>query len=130
MHIKVNMIDMGNYNIGILKEPSSHKSMLFTMLCVIFIIPREICNMDILLHVCIIFQIPNKRSFFQNSKKKLKFLTHPYINIENFFFIFNMRFFKYYWSHTYIKFYNLYMHKTSYTFILIFKHFFLQCLPF
>ena len=97
--------------------------MLFTMLNIIFIIPREICNMDILLHVCIIFKISNKRCFFQN-RKKLKFLTHPYINISTFLFISNMRFFKYYWSQTYIKFHNLYMHKTSYAFILIFKDFF------
>ena len=57
--------------------------------------------------------------------KKSKFHTYPYINIEISSFIFNMRvLFKYYWSHTYNKFHNFYMHKTSYTFILIFKHLF------
>ena len=96
MHIEVNVIDIGNYKIGILKEQSSYKSMLFTILFVIFIIPREICNMDILRHVCIYFQISNERSYFQNSTNKFKFLTHPYINIAKFFFITNMRFFKYY----------------------------------
>ena len=55
MHIEVNIIDIGNYNIGILKGQSSHKSMLFTMLFVIFIIPREIRYMDIFLHMCVYY---------------------------------------------------------------------------
>ena len=53
---------------------------------------------------------------FQNSPKKFKFHTNPCINVLKFFFIFNMQIFKYYWAHTYMKFYNLYMHKTLYTF--------------
>ena len=58
---------------------------------------------------------------FPKSKNECKFHTHPYINIAKFFFIFYMRVFKYYWSHTYIKFHILYIHKTSYTFKLISK---------
>ena len=83
MHIEVNFIDIENYKIGILKGQSSHISMLSTMLFVMFTIPREICNMNILLHVCIFFQILNSEfsEFFQNSTKKFRFLTHPYINI-------------------------------------------------
>ena len=61
---------------------------------------------------------------FYNSTKKFKFHTHPYINIAEFFFILNMRIFQYYLSYTYIKFHNLDMHKTLYTFILISEHLF------
>ena len=50
------------------------------MLFVIFIIPREICNMDmqlmqmdILLHVCIIFWNSNKISYFRIQQIKLSF---------------------------------------------------------
>ena len=57
MHIEVNTIDIKNYNISILKGQSSYKSMWLTMFFAIFIIPKEICNRDILLHVCIIFLI-------------------------------------------------------------------------
>ena len=46
MHIEVNAIDIENYEIGILKGQSSQQSMPFIMLFVIFVIPREICNMD------------------------------------------------------------------------------------
>ena len=46
MHIKVNTIDIGDYNVGIVHKPSSLKPMWFTMLFLIFTIPREICNMD------------------------------------------------------------------------------------
>ena len=46
MYIKINTIDIGNYNIGISKGQSSYKSMWFTMLFVIYIIPKEIFNMD------------------------------------------------------------------------------------
>ena len=66
MDIEVTTINIRNYDIGILKAQSSYKSMWFTMLFVIFIILREICNMDILLYVCIIFQISNKLSYFRN----------------------------------------------------------------
>ena len=46
MHIKVNTIDTGNYNIDILRGQPSYKSMWFTMLFEIFIVPSKICNMD------------------------------------------------------------------------------------
>ena len=39
-------IDIGNYNTGILKGQSSYKSMWFTILFVVFIIPKEIFNTD------------------------------------------------------------------------------------
>ena len=46
MRIEVNAINIENYSTGFLKGHSSYKSMWFTMLFVIFIIPREICNME------------------------------------------------------------------------------------
>ena len=68
------------------------------MLFVIFIIPREIFNMDmqsmqmdILLHVFIIFQNSNKLSWLRIQQIKFEFHTQPYINIAKFFCIFNMR---------------------------------------
>ena len=66
------------------------------MLFVIFIIPREICNMDmqlmqmdILLHVCIIFRFShllssNKLSYFRIQQIKLSFI-HICILIMQFF---------------------------------------------
>ena len=56
MHIEVNTID-----IGILQGQFSYKSIIFTTLFVIFIIPREICNMDMqykiwkFFHMCVLF---------------------------------------------------------------------------
>ena len=61
MHIEVNTIDIENYNISIFKGRSSYKSMWFTILFVIFIIPREICNMDMqyaiwtFFYMCVLF---------------------------------------------------------------------------
>ena len=46
MHIEVNIIDIRDYNIGISKGLSSWKSIWFAILFLSFIIPREICNMD------------------------------------------------------------------------------------
>ena len=47
MYIYVNTIDIRNYNIGFLKGQSLYTSMCFTMLFVIFIIPREIPKKDV-----------------------------------------------------------------------------------
>ena len=72
MHIEVNTIDIENYNIGILKGQSSYKSMWFTNFVCNFHntdgnleYGHAICSMDILLRVCIIFQISNKWSYFR-----------------------------------------------------------------
>ena len=61
------------------------------MLFVIFIIPRKICNMDmqwkqmdILLHVCIIFQIFNKLSYFRIQQIKLSFIHLLILILQNF----------------------------------------------
>ena len=81
MHIEINAIDIEHYNIGILKGQ-------FNMIHVIFSFHNTegnlqyrdaVCNMNILLHMCIIFQ-NSYRSYF-----KIKF--------AKFFFIFNMRIF-------------------------------------
>ena len=52
---RVNTIDIRNYKIRTSKRQSSYKSIRFTMLFLIFIIPREICNMDILFIYIFIF---------------------------------------------------------------------------
>ena len=61
---------------------------------------------------------------FQNSTKQFKFHTQAYINIA-IFYLFSMCEFFNITDHMYIKFYNLCMHKTSYTFILFFTYLFI-----
>ena len=79
-------------------------------------------KMYILLHMCIIFQIFNKLSYFRIQQIKLSFL-HIRLILQNFSLfsiceIFNII------DHTYIEFHNFDTHKTQYTFIFISTHFF------
>ena len=74
--------------------------------------------------MCVLFfKFPINLSYFRIQQIKLSFI-HIRILILQFFFFFNMRDFYYYWSYTYVL--IIYMHKTSYKFILIFKNLFFK----
>ena len=82
---------------------------------------QAVCNMNILLHLCIIFHNFNKWSYFRVREKNVSFIHIRILILQNFS-LFPISDFFNVIGYTYIKFHYLYMHKTLYTFILIFKH--------
>ena len=87
IHIEINTIDIGSYNISFLKGQSSYKSMWFTILFVILIITKEISNMDMyyaFFQMCVLFSKFRTNDPISELTKKCKFYTQPYIIIPSF----------------------------------------------